>query len=102
MAFEDLHRLSREYILALTTNIDAGTHTADIVRYSGSIEDPRSRIVQAGANGGPPHEIILEGYSAGDAFQRLIVKGLIKGSWVSSDTWEGVVDESALEAYRAG
>jgi ABC-type taurine transport system ATPase subunit len=102
MAFEDLHPLSKQYIEDLASHVVNGTHTKDIVRYSGSTEDPRSRIVQATAGTEPDYVIYMEGFSAGDALQRLVVQGFIKGSWVSSDTWEGTVEDSALDAYRAG
>jgi hypothetical protein len=102
MAFEDLHPLSKQYIDNLAAHVVDGTHGTAIVRYSGSIEDARSRIVQTSAGSEPDNTIFMEGYSAGDAFQRLVVKGFLKGGWISSDTWEGVIDESALEAYRAG
>jgi hypothetical protein len=102
VAFEDLTPQSKEYITALAANVDGGTHTPNIVRYSGNIEDPRSRIVQKSAGTEPDYMIVLEGFGAGESFQRLVVKNLLKGGWVSPDTWEGVVDDSAMAAYRAG
>jgi hypothetical protein len=103
MAFEDLTPQSREFITALASRVADGTHAPEIVRYSGNISDPRSRIVQKGAAGNEDYVMFLEGYSAGDSFQRLIVKGLLKGGWVEGgEVWEGAVDESAVEAYRAG
>ncbi len=102
MAFEDLHPKSKEYIEGLANNVVAGTHKVDVIRYSGSIEDPRSRIVQPAVGKGEDFVILMEGYSAGDAFNRLIVKGLLQGTWVSSDTWEGTVTDTAIEAAKAG
>lgn len=102
MAYEDLHPQSKEYIDALVANIEAGTHTAKIIRYSGSSDDPRSKIVQKSAGAAPDHVIFLEGFASGDSFQRLVGRGMIKGSWATPDTWEGAVEDSTLEAYRAG
>jgi hypothetical protein len=102
MAFDDLQPLSRQYISDLAGNVVNGTHTAQIVRYSGSLEDARSRIVQASAGTAPEHTIYLEGFASGDAFQRLVVKGLLSGSWTSAEVWEGSVQDAALEAFRAG
>jgi hypothetical protein len=100
MAFDDLHPLSREYIEALAGNLDAGTHANTVIRYSGSGEDPRSRIVQPATGGGDDFTLFMEGYSAGDAFQRLVARGYLKGSWVSPDTWEGTIEDSALTDFR--
>lgn len=103
MAFEELHPQSKEFISALAANVDAGTHTPNIVRFSGSTEDPRSRIVQKSAGSAPDFVIMMEGYAAGDSFQRLIVKQLLKGEWLGGgETWEGAVQDSAMEQYRAG
>jgi hypothetical protein len=102
MSFEDLHPKSKEYIEALTTNVIAGTHKPDVIRYSGDVSDPRSRIVQPPIGSGEEFIILMEGYSAGDAFNRLIVKGLLQGSWVTSDTWEGTVTDTAIETAKAG
>lgn len=102
MAFDDLHPVSKQYIEAMAANIEAGTHTADIIRYSGTVTEPRARIVQAAAGGGEGFTIWLEGYASGDAFNRLIAKGFIKGGWADAEVWEGAVEDSALETYRAG
>jgi hypothetical protein len=101
MAFDELHPLSKEYIEALAGNLDAGTHGNQITRFSGSTEDPRSRIVQKSAGDAEDYTHWLEGYSAGDAFQRLVAKGYLKGSWISPDTWEGTIEDSALTEYRS-
>jgi hypothetical protein len=102
MAFEELTPLSKQYIEDLASHVEAGTHTAEISQVSGNLEDRRSRIVQTSAGTEPAYTLFLEGFSAGDAIQRLIVKGYLKGGWVNADTWSGVVDDSALAAYRAG
>lgn len=104
MAFEDLNLtpLSKQYIEDLSSHVVAGTHTPEITRYSGSLEDARARLVLKATKGNPDYTLFLDGFSAEDAMQRLIVKGLLKGGWESADTWSGTVDESALAAMRAG
>jgi len=102
MAFEDLTPLSKQFIEDLSSHVEAGTHTVDITRYSGDIGDSRARIVQKATAANPDYTLYFDGFTAGDAFQRLIAKGLLKGKWDSADTWSGTVDESALTAYRAG
>lgn len=101
VAFEDLHPQSRQFIQALSAHIHDGTHSSNIIRYSGDTSDPRSRIIQKSLGTEPDHIIYMEGYSAGDSFNRLIGRGLIKGGWVSADTWEGTVEPSAVETYSA-
>jgi hypothetical protein len=102
MAFEDLKPMSKQFIEDLVSHVEAGTHTTDITRFSGDLEDRRARIVQKSAGTEPDYTLFMEGFSAGDAFQYLIVKGLVKGEWVSADTWSGKVDDSAIAAYQAG
>lgn len=102
MTFEALHPLSKEYIETLCGNVEAGTHTTKVVRLSGSINDARARIVQRSVGSAEDLTIFLEGYSSGDAFQRLIARGFLKGEWVDPDTWEGTVEESALTEFRGG
>ena len=102
MAFEDLLPQSAEFITALAKNIDDGSHGKEIVRYSGSVNDPRSRLVQTADGDGEAFEILMEGYGAGDAFNILIGRGFIQGGWIDADTWQGEIDDSAVEAYRAG
>lgn len=102
MAFDILPPQSQEFIKTLAGNIEAGTHVAQVTRYSGDSTDPRSRLVQKAIEGGQDHVIVMEGYGAGDALNRVIAKGYLKGGWVSADTWQGEVDDSALEEYRKG
>jgi len=102
MKLEELKPQAREYLVALAGNVEAGTHGRQFVRYSGTGEDPRSRIVQPAVAGGEDFTIWLEGYSAGDALMRLVASGLVKGGWADSDTWRGEIDESGLEVVRAG
>ncbi len=101
MAFDELHPLSKEYIETLCSNVEAGTHTTKVTRLSGSINDPRARMVQEGSSA-EDLIIYLEGYASGDAFQRLIARGFLKGEWVDPDIWEGEVDESALTEHKGG
>ena len=101
MSFDELHPLSREYIEALCGNVEAGTHSPNVLRLSGDVNDPRARIVQKSAGAAEDHTIFLEGYASGDAFQRLIARGYLKGQWTDPDTWEGTVDESAMEQFKA-
>ena len=102
VGFENMLPQSIQFITALAANIDAGTHTKEIVRYSGSVNDPRSRLVQTAVKGGSDFEILMEGYGAGDAFNILVSRGYLKGGWVDADTWEGEVNDTAVETYRAG
>ncbi len=102
MAFEDLHPRAKEYMDSLASRVLAGTHTDQIVRFSGDINDPRARIVQTSAGSEEDNVIFMEGYASGDAFNRLVVKGYLQGSWVSADTWEGKIDETGIAAYQAG
>jgi hypothetical protein len=102
VAFDILPPQSQEFIKALAGNIEAGTHLPQVTRYSGDSTDPRSRLVQKAVPGGQDYVILMEGYGAGDALNRVIAKGYLKGSWISADTWEGEVDPSALEEYRKG
>ena len=102
MAFDNLPPQSQEFINTLVANIEAGTHVANVTRFSGDVNDPRSRLVQKAAQGGDDFVLYMEGYGAGDALNRVIAKGFLKGGWVSADTWEGEVDDSALEEYRKG
>ncbi len=95
-------KLSFAYIMALAGNVEAGTHSTEVTRYSGSINDPRARIVQKSTGEAEDHTIFLEGYASGDAFQRLIARGFITGEWADPDTWQGTVDETALTEYRGG
>ena len=66
MAFDDLHPLSKEYIETLAANIEAATHGADVIRYSGDLDEPRARIVQKAVNEGEDFVMWMEGWSAGD------------------------------------
>ena len=100
MTFDALHPLSKEYIETMCGNVEAGTHTVKVLRLSGSINDARARLVQKSAGSADDITIYLEGYSSGDAFQRLIARGFIKGAWVDPDVWEGTIDDSALAEYR--
>jgi hypothetical protein len=101
MAFDDLRPLARDYITQLAGNVVGGTHTADITRSSGGINDMRDRLVQKSAGQAEDHIIYFESYSSGDAFQTLIVRGYIKGEWLDPNTWQGAVQDSALEQYSA-
>lgn len=102
MAFDNLPPQSQEFIKTLAGNMEAGTHTATVTRFSGDVSDPRSRLVQKGAPGNDDYVMVMEGYGAGDALNRVIAKGYLKGGWISADTWEGEIDESALEELRKG
>lgn len=102
MAFEDLHPRAKEYMDSLASRVVAGTHKSKVTRFSGDINDNRSRIIQPSAGSEEDNIIFMEGYAAGDAFNRLVVKGYLKGSWISADTWEGEIDESGVAAYQAG
>lgn len=102
MPFDELHPLSKEYIETMCGNVEAGTHTNKVTRLSGSINDPRARIMQESAGDAEAHTIWLEGYASGDAFQRLIARGFLKGEWVDPDTWEGEIDESAMTEFKGG
>jgi len=102
VAFDNLPPQSQEFIKALAGNVEAGTHLSEVTRFSGDVSDPRSRMVQKAVPGGEDHVILMEGYGAGDALNRVIAKGYLKGGWISADTWQGEVDESALEELRKG
>ncbi|MFN2115089.1 MAG: hypothetical protein ACK2T6_05200 [Anaerolineae bacterium] len=101
MPFDILPDRPREYITVLTANVVNGTHTPKIVRSSGSINDPRSRVTQEAVEGGEPFVIFLEGYGAGEAFNRIIAKGYMTGGWLDADVWEGQIDPSAIEEYKS-
>ncbi len=99
MAFDDLRPVAKDYITQLAGNVANGTHSATIIRSSGSVNDPRDRITQKSAGESPDHVIYFESYASGDAFQTLIVRGYIKGEWLDPDTWQGEVQEKALTEY---
>jgi hypothetical protein len=102
VAFDNLIPQSREYITTLAGNVIAGTHTNKITRLSGSVNDPRARIVQKATPGNTDYTLFLEGYGSGEAVQRLVVKGYLTGEWADVDTWEGTVEDSAITEMQAG
>jgi hypothetical protein len=101
MAFDNLPDRPKEYITVLTSNVINGTHTTKIVRTSGSINDPRSRVTQKAVGDGEDFTIFLEGYGAGEAFNRIIAKGYMSGGWADADTWEGEIEDTAVEEYKS-
>jgi hypothetical protein len=102
VAFDTLIPQSREYITALAGNIAAGTHTTEIRRLSGSVNDPRARIVQKATAGNQDFTLYLEGYGSGEALLRLVAKGYLKGEWSDVDTWDGTVEDLAVTEFNAG
>lgn len=102
MAFDTLIPQSREYITALAGNIVAGTHTNEITWHSGSVNDPRARIVQKATGGNDDFTLYLEGYGSGEAIQRLIVKQFLTQEWSGPDSWDGVIQDSAVTEMKAG
>ena len=100
MAFDVLPEPAKGYITQLAGNLANGTHTADVTRFSGTVNDPRARIVQKAVEGGEDFTLYLEGYAAGEAFQRILVKGFMTGDWLDSETWEGKIDQSAVDEYN--
>jgi hypothetical protein len=102
MPFDELPELAQEYITTLATNVVNGTHTPTVTRYSGDINDPRARLVQEATGDNEDYTIYLEGYASGEAFQRVIAKGYLKGGWADADTWQGEVDETAISQIKAG
>lgn len=101
MPFDNLPDRPKEYITALAGNVANGTHTTKLLRSSGSVNDPRSRVVQTAVEGGEDFTIYLEGYGAGEAFNRIIAKGYMSGGWLDADVWEGEVDASAVEEFKS-
>jgi hypothetical protein len=102
VAFDTLIPQSREYITALAGNVVAGTHTPNFHWHSGSVNDPRARIIQKATPGNTDFTLFLEGYGSGEAVQRLIVKGYLTQQWVDVDSWDGVVQDSAISEIQAG
>jgi hypothetical protein len=102
VAFDNLIPQSRDYITALAGNVAAGTHSNKFTWRSGSVNDPRARIVQKATAGNEDFTLFLEGYGSGEAVQRLIVKGFLTQQWTDVDTWEGEVQDSAVTELQAG
>ena len=102
MAFDNLIPQSREYITVLAGNVVAGTHTNTIAWHSGSVNDPRARIIQKATPGNTDFTLFLEGYGSGEAVQRLIVKGFLTQQWTDVNSWDGTVQDSAITELQAG